>query len=583
MEKKYVAVPKAPINSGGSCRGILHVVKKGDTLYKLGKQYNINVSAIMYANPYVNVYNLQVGDELCIPVGSQQSNNGEANGSTVNVNIGTNKGESQLGTPTQYNNGTGKMTGGRMDTGQTMGNRTGNGQMSEGQMNHGQMPGGQMSHGQMPAGHSTPRQMPGSQMGSGQMSTTPQTKPRPSTGSQMGSGQMSTTPRTEPRPSTGSQMGSGQKATAPRTEPRPSAGGQMGSGQKATAPRTEPCPSAGGQMGSGQMTGGRVPIQPVPGSQMGSNQSTKNQNAKNGMESGQQNNHQRMGNINERQQNVDDSYITREINHGKHFFEQMDYDFRIKIVQPDIDQADNMQEEKMNQVGTRNYSSDHNNQMQYNRQTGQTRAGQNDSQMQYNRQTGQARAGQSDNQMQYNRQTGQARAGQSDNQMQYNRQTGQARPGRSDNQMQYDRQTGQARMGRVEEFEWINDEPTNEMVIRREPPYNNPVRGNREESERMQNNSRGNDWKRSDQMDHRWSERNPVQTRRDTAADICQPIYQRGEISEFDEDWMDDYTDNYMGQQWEEEMKVPMKPYRSCYNDENEMSEQRYDSCNPCR
>ena len=25
----------------------------------------------MYANPYVNIYNLQIGDELCIPVGPQ--------------------------------------------------------------------------------------------------------------------------------------------------------------------------------------------------------------------------------------------------------------------------------------------------------------------------------------------------------------------------------------------------------------------------------------------------------------------------------------------------------------------------------
>ncbi|MCI5996452.1 MAG: LysM domain-containing protein [Blautia sp.] len=49
------------------CMGFMHVVKKGDTLYKLGKEYGVTVSALLFANPYINVYNLQVGDELCIP------------------------------------------------------------------------------------------------------------------------------------------------------------------------------------------------------------------------------------------------------------------------------------------------------------------------------------------------------------------------------------------------------------------------------------------------------------------------------------------------------------------------------------
>lgn len=50
------------------CRGIIHVVQKGDTLYLLGKKYHVSVAKIMYANPYVDIYNLTVGDELCIPV-----------------------------------------------------------------------------------------------------------------------------------------------------------------------------------------------------------------------------------------------------------------------------------------------------------------------------------------------------------------------------------------------------------------------------------------------------------------------------------------------------------------------------------
>lgn len=50
------------------CRGILHIVEAGDTLYRIGKKYGVPVSRIMYANPYVNIYNLQPGDEICVPV-----------------------------------------------------------------------------------------------------------------------------------------------------------------------------------------------------------------------------------------------------------------------------------------------------------------------------------------------------------------------------------------------------------------------------------------------------------------------------------------------------------------------------------
>lgn len=49
------------------CRGYIHVVKSGDTLYKLARQYDVKLFDIMRLNPYVNVYNLQIGDEICIP------------------------------------------------------------------------------------------------------------------------------------------------------------------------------------------------------------------------------------------------------------------------------------------------------------------------------------------------------------------------------------------------------------------------------------------------------------------------------------------------------------------------------------
>ncbi len=49
------------------CFGFPHVIQKGDTLYKLSRQYHVKVSALILANPYADVYNLQIGDEICIP------------------------------------------------------------------------------------------------------------------------------------------------------------------------------------------------------------------------------------------------------------------------------------------------------------------------------------------------------------------------------------------------------------------------------------------------------------------------------------------------------------------------------------
>lgn len=46
----------------------IHVIQEGDTLYSISRRYNLPVSIIFRANPFVEIYNLQVGDELCIPV-----------------------------------------------------------------------------------------------------------------------------------------------------------------------------------------------------------------------------------------------------------------------------------------------------------------------------------------------------------------------------------------------------------------------------------------------------------------------------------------------------------------------------------
>ena len=49
------------------CHGFLHTVQKGDTLCRLSRRYHVPLWGILYANPYINIYNLQIGDEICIP------------------------------------------------------------------------------------------------------------------------------------------------------------------------------------------------------------------------------------------------------------------------------------------------------------------------------------------------------------------------------------------------------------------------------------------------------------------------------------------------------------------------------------
>ena len=50
------------------CNGIIHTIKKGDTLYLLSRYYNVPLGEIMNANRNMNVYNLRIGEEICIPV-----------------------------------------------------------------------------------------------------------------------------------------------------------------------------------------------------------------------------------------------------------------------------------------------------------------------------------------------------------------------------------------------------------------------------------------------------------------------------------------------------------------------------------
>ncbi|SHO50354.1 LysM peptidoglycan-binding domain-containing protein [Anaerocolumna xylanovorans] len=45
-----------------------YVIEQGDTLYSISRENNVPLPLILRLNPFVDIYNLQVGDEICIPV-----------------------------------------------------------------------------------------------------------------------------------------------------------------------------------------------------------------------------------------------------------------------------------------------------------------------------------------------------------------------------------------------------------------------------------------------------------------------------------------------------------------------------------
>ena len=49
------------------CRGVMHTVAAGDTLYMIAKLHKVSLDAIIRANPNVDPYNLRIGTKLCIP------------------------------------------------------------------------------------------------------------------------------------------------------------------------------------------------------------------------------------------------------------------------------------------------------------------------------------------------------------------------------------------------------------------------------------------------------------------------------------------------------------------------------------
>lgn len=50
------------------CFGIIHKIKHGDTLYILSRMYQVSIDDLLRSNPGIDMYNMQPGNEVCIPV-----------------------------------------------------------------------------------------------------------------------------------------------------------------------------------------------------------------------------------------------------------------------------------------------------------------------------------------------------------------------------------------------------------------------------------------------------------------------------------------------------------------------------------
>lgn len=46
---------------------LFYEIRQGDTLYSVSRRYNVDIDTIIKANPFINVYNLRIGDVICLP------------------------------------------------------------------------------------------------------------------------------------------------------------------------------------------------------------------------------------------------------------------------------------------------------------------------------------------------------------------------------------------------------------------------------------------------------------------------------------------------------------------------------------
>ena len=48
--------------------GVTYTIESGDTLYEVSRKYQVPLSLLLRSNPYIDVFNMQPGDTICVPV-----------------------------------------------------------------------------------------------------------------------------------------------------------------------------------------------------------------------------------------------------------------------------------------------------------------------------------------------------------------------------------------------------------------------------------------------------------------------------------------------------------------------------------
>ena len=47
-----------------------YTIRRGDTIYKIANEFGSSIQRIIIANPGINIYNLNVGDKIIVPIGN---------------------------------------------------------------------------------------------------------------------------------------------------------------------------------------------------------------------------------------------------------------------------------------------------------------------------------------------------------------------------------------------------------------------------------------------------------------------------------------------------------------------------------
>lgn len=87
-EEQRLFIPQQGGAAKSDTCATMHVVKRGESLYRIAKQYEVPLASLLKANPIIVQQGLRVDDALCIPSGAQptgREENAEQGGGTVSI------------------------------------------------------------------------------------------------------------------------------------------------------------------------------------------------------------------------------------------------------------------------------------------------------------------------------------------------------------------------------------------------------------------------------------------------------------------------------------------------------------------